>query len=471
MIALFFSAVLTLASYPGSGIPDAQAAPRILLDQTPRAIEYQLGRLSNDELLRVERKPDDARYRLVYVALLTRKGLPRAIRDEAIAALTKIDNASATSVMIDALARVPAEDLLTGEGLLSQLLGQPVETLRAQRAALVQAAGASAQPWVLHAAYGGMLIADGDPDPAWQAAVKQGHLAALLHSIPFLGDNAGALRTKLFTPVAALLAGTPDPAIRREAVFALGSTTRDAAAFDLLTREVIGGSDADTRAAAIRALQLIPEGVWQKDKLEPLARAIVALVKDTSADQRTDPAFGDIVQFGERVARALPPEPSRAVLRDLRAMGIRMVRIATVPEQMLFDVKWFVVEAGKPVQVVLTNPDAMPHNFVVGKPGSVREIGTAAAMVPLPTDPDVKPYVPDSPLVLQATRLLNGGETERLNFAAPAEPGEYVYLCSFPGHWVRMYGVMLVVPNLEAWEANKTVPTDPITNKPFTSER
>jgi hypothetical protein len=28
---------------------------------------------------------------------------------------------------------------------------------------------------------------------------------------------------------------------------------------------------------------------------------------------------------------------------------------------------------------------------------------------------------------------------------------------------------MLVVENLEAWEAKPTVPTDPVTNKPFTS--
>ncbi|MEP6919372.1 MAG: plastocyanin/azurin family copper-binding protein, partial [Acidobacteriota bacterium] len=113
----------------------------------------------------------------------------------------------------------------------------------------------------------------------------------------------------------------------------------------------------------------------------------------------------------------------------------------------------------------------MPHNFLVGAPGSLREIGTAAAMVPLPTDPDVKAYVPDSPLVLQSTRLVNSGETERLNFTAPSAPGEYSYLCSFPGHYLRMYGVMLVVPNLEAWEAHKTVPMDPMTNQPYTSDR
>jgi azurin len=136
-----------------------------------------------------------------------------------------------------------------------------------------------------------------------------------------------------------------------------------------------------------------------------------------------------------------------------------------------FDLNWFAVQAGKPVQIVLGNPDAMPHNLVIGQPGSLEEIGTKAAAMPMPTDPEIKPFVPDTPLVLFATRLLNGGETERLNFSAPAKPGEYVFVCTFPGHWVRMYGVMLVVENLEAWEAKSTVPTDPMTKKPFASQR
>jgi azurin len=159
------------------------------------------------------------------------------------------------------------------------------------------------------------------------------------------------------------------------------------------------------------------------------------------------------------------------VKKDLRALGVQVVPIATVPEQMLFDVKWFVVEAAKPVQIVLTNADAMQHNLVLGAPRSVQEIGTAAATLPPPSDPQAKAYVPDTPLVLNATRLLQGGETDRLNFTAPDKPGEYVYVCTFPGHWIRMYGVMLVVPDMDAWEAAPTKPTDPVTGKPLDSQR
>src|SRR5262249_23463876 len=155
----------------------------------------------------------------------------------------------------------------------------------------------------------------------------------------------------------------------------------------------------------------------------------------------------------------------RGVRRELRALTVQTVRIETIPEQLSFNLKWFVVEAGKPVQIVLVNPDAMPHNLVVSKPGSLQEVALAGGALPMPSDPDAKAFVPDSPLVLFATRLLQEGDTAHLGFTAPKEPGEYVYACTFPGHWLRMYGIMLVVEKREAWEAKPVVPIDPMTKK------
>lgn len=453
------------------GIVRQEAAPRILLDQSPRAVEYQLSRLTNDELSRVERQPTEVKYRPIYYALLTRKGLARALRDEALAALTKLDNASQSQVLLQALAKLPAdqaEDPQTGDQLLDILLGQPADVLRGQRDIFVKAA-ADGQPMVLRGAYGAMMAADGEPGPAWQAALKDGHLVELLRSVPRLG-KADDLRVKLFTPIAALLNETPDAATRAAAVAALGWTRRDSATFELLAREIVDpsrGADAATRAAAVMSLQLIPEAAWPKAALDPLARAIVGMIKETTPEHRTDPEVIEAVQLGEKLAAALPDESKRLVRRDLRALGVRVITIDTVPEQLMYDLKWFVVEVGKPVQIVLSNSDTMPHNIVVGQPGSVQEIGAAGAAVAPTSDPNAKAYVPESPLVLASTRLLNGGETERLNFTAPAKPGEYVYLCTFPGHWIRMYGVMLVVENLEAWEAKPTEPTDPLTSKPI----
>jgi azurin len=479
MLTLLSSAVLTLLLAPAASVDSRpmrsgqEPAPRILLDQSPRAVEYQINRLTNDELVRVERKADDVKYRPIYYALLTRPGMPKPVRDEALAALAALDKASPSQILLDAMAKVPADHSDTGDRLLAMLLGQPVATLHSQRATFEKVAAEGAAPPLLAGAYGAMMIADDDPGRAWQTAAKQGHLVALLRAVPHL-SNASGLRGRLFQPVLAFLDETREPDGRAAAVTALAATRPDTATFERLAQEVLapaGGPDSASRDAAIAALMRLPETAWPRERLEPLARAIVTIVKDAAPARRTSPALIDAMQLGDKLAARLPEEARRSVRRDLRALGVQVVPIAAVPEQMLFDVKWFTVQMAKPVQIVLTNPDAMPHNLVVGAPGSVQEIGSAAAAMPPPTDPRGKAYVPNSPLVLHATRLLSAGETDRLNFTAPAKPGEYVFVCTFPGHWIRMYGVMLVVSDIEAWEANPTAPTDPVTGKPFTAQR
>jgi DNA-binding transcriptional ArsR family regulator len=162
--------------------PLAQDAPRILIDQPVRAVEYQLGRLTNDELTLVERKDDDVRYRPVYVALLTRKGIASQFRDEALAALEKMDKSSRSRVLLDALAKVPPDDQVTAEKLLGLLGAQPAEALRKERATFTGAIDAAATPpLVLRGAYAAVILGDGKPDQAWQTAQKhEGHLAELM---------------------------------------------------------------------------------------------------------------------------------------------------------------------------------------------------------------------------------------------------------------------------------------------------
>ncbi len=91
---------------------------------------------------------------------------------------------------------------------------------------------------------------------------------------------------------------------------------------------------------------------------------------------------------------ALPDLSAASMRRDLRDKGVQNVVIGTIPEQMMFDVRWFVVEAGKPVQLTLTNSDFMPHNIIIGTPGSINPIGTAAATMPAPSAPDARAYIP-----------------------------------------------------------------------------
>ena len=45
--------------------------------------------------------------------------------------------------------------------------------------------------------------------------------------------------------------------------------------------------------------------------------------------------------------------------------------------------------------------------------------------------------------VIAATKLLGPGESETISFTAP-EPGDYQFVCSFPGHFAMMRGIMVV---------------------------
>ena len=55
-----------------------------------------------------------------------------------------------------------------------------------------------------------------------------------------------------------------------------------------------------------------------------------------------------------------------------------------------------------------------------------------------------KNFVPATSDVLYSTKLISPGALARIRVTAPAAPGSYPYLCTFPGHWRVMNGVMEV---------------------------
>lgn len=120
------------------------------------------------------------------------------------------------------------------------------------------------------------------------------------------------------------------------------------------------------------------------------------------------------------------------------------IYISSVPEMIKFDKKEFTVEAGRKVEIIFDNPDQMQHNIVIGAIGSMEKIGVAAdKMITLP-DGQARNYVPEIPEVLFFSQLANPGQKVSVKFTAPSEPGSYPYVCTFPGHWRIMNGMMKV---------------------------
>lgn len=121
---------------------------------------------------------------------------------------------------------------------------------------------------------------------------------------------------------------------------------------------------------------------------------------------------------------------------------LTIIRVNTVVEQLRFDVKEVEVKAGKKVRLIFVNPDALPHNLVLVKPGKADTVATAAIM--LGADGFAKQFIPESEDILHYTALLDGGEEEELEFDAPTEPGDYQFVCTFPGHAFLMRGILRV---------------------------
>ncbi len=123
----------------------------------------------------------------------------------------------------------------------------------------------------------------------------------------------------------------------------------------------------------------------------------------------------------------------------------QQIFLKTLPGQMQYDQKSFSVTAGTTVEIVFENNDDMQHNLLIVKPGSLEVVGAAAEHIAkIPSGP-ARGYIPNIPHVLASTVLVDPGQTFHLRFEVPDVPGEYPYVCTFPGHWKMMNGVMEVV--------------------------
>ena len=121
----------------------------------------------------------------------------------------------------------------------------------------------------------------------------------------------------------------------------------------------------------------------------------------------------------------------------------QVLKLGTKPG-LKYDVAQFEVKAGSKIRLVFNNNDDMTHNVVVVVPGAGDEVGKLALNLGLKGSE--MNYVPNSPKVLFHTSLLEPDSSESIYFIAPTKPGEYMFLCTYPGHASVMRGILKVVP-------------------------
>ena len=130
------------------------------------------------------------------------------------------------------------------------------------------------------------------------------------------------------------------------------------------------------------------------------------------------------------------------------AAAPRVIKIrAGAGNAMKFDVTSISAAPGESIKVVLTHAGTLPknvmgHNWILLTAGN-DPVAFAAAAAPEAENGYIPAKLKDK--IVAFIPLLGPGESGDVTFLAPMEPGEYPFLCSFPGHClVGMKGVLVV---------------------------
>lgn len=136
---------------------------------------------------------------------------------------------------------------------------------------------------------------------------------------------------------------------------------------------------------------------------------------------------------------------SAALLQNVSAQDAKIE--ITGNDQMQYNIKTFEVTEGQKVVLSFKHIGQLPavamgHNVVILKTGTV--VPSFATKCAPAKDTGYIPQDEESKKEMVAyTKMLGGGESDEITFTAPAA-GDYPFICTFPGHFAIMQGVMTV---------------------------
>ncbi len=261
-----------------------------------------------------------------------------------------------------------------------------------------------------------IVRSDGNPAPAVSATVT------------LVKDAAGDLRRAAIT--AALAIGADQNAVATS-----------------LANLLAKGEEISAAAAGLTQLGV---ATWSKANAAAAVMGIASWVKAMPVERRTTTEVKQVMAVGEQLVGLLTGDAAAKAKAALAEATVRVITLKTVREKMIYDQTKLVVEAGKPFAIDLINEDLMPHNLLVVTPGSRQEIAELAQVMPIDKpDAQGRVFYPVSDKILGGTKLVNPGKHELLLLTAPTIEGNYEYVCTFPGHWMIMKGILVVTKNPE----------------------
>ena len=235
---------------------------------------------------------------------------------------------------------------------------------------------------------------------------------------------------------------------------------------------IYGSPIINQQSHAIRAVVVSPDGRSARLRVDSLREGYIHEIRmpgvrsDAGSALLHDFAYYTLnrIPMGERLAVADAAAPP--VVKDVARPAAGPARPSTLAkrqttmpaewkgtvdqtvslqgeEGLKFSVAHIEVKAGARVRLDFANASDMLHNVVIVRPGTASRVGDASMNLGL--DGTRLDYVPPGNDVLFHTAIVAPQHTETIYFEAPSTPGDYTYLCSFPGHALLMQGTMRVV--------------------------
>lgn len=145
-------------------------------------------------------------------------------------------------------------------------------------------------------------------------------------------------------------------------------------------------------------------------------------------------------QLADMARLSTPPRPNpwRDKLPDARTLQI------AAGKNLSYTTRTLKVRAGEPLKLRFVNPDVVPHNWVLVRPGALQRVGELSNRLIADPEAVTRHYVPACEDVLVHTDVVPAASEFHIYFRAPEAPGRYPFLCTFPGHWMVMNGVLVV---------------------------
>ena len=143
---------------------------------------------------------------------------------------------------------------------------------------------------------------------------------------------------------------------------------------------------------------------------------------------------------------------------------------------MKYDVQSFTVKPGAKVKLTFRNPDELPHNLIICTPGSTNGEDKGEELVRAVLALGAKGaefgWEPKShPRILHSSGMVQPGRESVLWFNAPEKEGKYPYVCTYPGHFTLMNGMMNVSKRAAVGIVRGKARSDPYFTSPSMRKR